>query len=161
MMDLITEPNDPIWRQYVPAAAELDVTDGLVDALDEEAHSPVPNLTHRYPDRVLLLVSAVCASYCRFCTRRRKVGDPEKIPIAQLEPAFRYLEEHAEIRDVSPFGRRPASSSPIADSMSSVVACGPFRISRSYASARASRVTSPSGSRRRCAPSGAIPSACT
>jgi lysine 2,3-aminomutase len=107
MMDLITEPNDPIWRQYVPAAAELDVTDGLVDALDEEAHSPVPNLTHRYPDRVLLLVSAVCASYCRFCTRRRKVGDPEKIPIAQLEPAFRYLEEHAEIRDVVLSGGDP------------------------------------------------------
>src|SRR6266566_4513479 len=60
----------PISRQYVPDLQELDVRDGLVDSLAEDAHSPVPNITHRYPDRALFLVSPVCASYCRFCTRR-------------------------------------------------------------------------------------------
>ena len=107
MVDLIREPGDPIWRQYVPTIQELEVEDGIVDSLAEDAHSPVPNITHRYPDRALFLVSPVCASYCRFCTRRRKVGDPEKIPMAQLESAFRYLEEHSEIRDVIMSGGDP------------------------------------------------------
>ena len=107
MVDLIKEPNDPIWRQYVPTVDELDVVDGIVDSLNEDEDSPVPNITHRYPDRALFLVSPVCASYCRFCTRRRKVGDPEKIPLAQLESAFRYLEEHKEIRDVIMSGGDP------------------------------------------------------
>jgi len=107
MVDLIREPGDPIWLQYVPTVQELEVEDGIVDSLAEDAHSPVPNITHRYPDRALFLVSPVCASYCRFCTRRRKVGDPEKIPMAQLESAFRYLEEHTEIRDVIMSGGDP------------------------------------------------------
>ena len=107
MVDLIESPHDPIWRQYVPTVQELEVRDGLVDSLDEDANSPVPNITHRYPDRALFLVSPVCASYCRFCTRRRKVGDPEKIPMAQLESAFRYLGEHTEIRDVIMSGGDP------------------------------------------------------
>src|SRR5574342_500460 len=107
MVDLIQSPGDPIWRQYVPTVQELEVQDGLVDSLDEDANSPVPNITHRYPDRALFLVSPVCASYCRFCTRRRKVGDPEKIPMSQFESAFRYLEEHAEVRDVILSGGDP------------------------------------------------------
>ncbi len=107
MVELIQSPGDAIWRQYVPDLQELDVQDGLVDSLAEDAHSPVPNLTHRYPDRALLLVSPVCAAYCRFCTRRRKVGDPAKIPIARLEAAFRYLEQHTEIRDVIMSGGDP------------------------------------------------------
>ena len=107
MIDLIKSPGDPIWQQYVPTLQELDVRDGLVDSLEEDANSPVPNITHRYPDRALFLVSPVCASYCRFCTRRRKVGDPQKIPMSQLESAFRYLEEHHEIRDVIMSGGDP------------------------------------------------------
>ena len=107
MVDLIHHPDDPIWRQYVPTVQELEVHDGIVDSLNEDADSPVPNITHRYPDRALFLVSPVCASYCRFCTRRRKVGDPEKIPMSQLESAFRYLEEHQEIRDVIMSGGDP------------------------------------------------------
>src|SRR6266853_17959 len=107
MVDLIKAPGDPIWRQYVPTVQELEVRDGIVDSLDEDANSPVPNITHRYPDRALFLVSPVCASYCRFCTRRRKVGDPEKIPMSQLESAFRYLQEHHEIRDVIMSGGDP------------------------------------------------------
>jgi lysine 2,3-aminomutase len=107
MVDLIKSPGDPIWRQYVPDLQELEVGDGLVDSLAEDANSPVPNVTHRYPDRALFLVSPVCASYCRFCTRRRKVGDPEKISLAELESAFRYFEQHSEIRDVIMSGGDP------------------------------------------------------
>ena len=107
MVDLIKSPDDPIWRQYIPTIQELDVVDGIVDSLSEDRDSPVPNITHRYPDRALFLVSPVCASYCRFCTRRRKVGDPEKIPMSQFESAFQYLEAHREIRDVIMSGGDP------------------------------------------------------
>lgn len=107
MVDLIQSPDDPIWRQYVPTVQELEVVDGMVDSLEEDRDSPVPNITHRYPDRALFLVSPVCASYCRFCTRRRKVGDPEKIPLSQFESAFAYLAEHTEIRDVILSGGDP------------------------------------------------------
>jgi len=86
---------------------ELDIVDGVIDSLDEDADSPVPNITHRYPDRALFLVSPVCASYCRFCTRRRKVGDPEKIPLNQYESAFEYIRQHPEIRDVIMSGGDP------------------------------------------------------
>jgi lysine 2,3-aminomutase len=106
-LDLIKTPGDAMWRQYVPTVEELDVVDGVVDSLAEDADSPVPNITHRYPDRALFLVSPVCASYCRFCTRRRKVGDPEKIPLSQYDSAFAYLTEHTEIRDVILSGGDP------------------------------------------------------
>ena len=106
-LDLIQTPGDAMWRQYVPTVEELDVVDGIVDSLDEDGDSPVPNITHRYPDRALFLVSPVCASYCRFCTRRRKVGDPEKIPLNQYDSALAYLREHTEIRDVIMSGGDP------------------------------------------------------
>src|SRR3989454_10376035 len=106
-VDLIKSRGDPTWRQYVPDLQGLEVHDGLVDSLAEDAHSPVPNITHRYPARALFLVSPVCASYCRFCTRRRKVGDPDKISMRELESAFRYLEEHTEVRDVILSGGDP------------------------------------------------------
>ena len=59
MVDLIKSPDDPMWRQYVPSVEELDVVDGIVDSLNEDADSPVPNITHRYPDRALFLVHAL------------------------------------------------------------------------------------------------------
>ena len=103
----IREVGDPMWNQYVPTTQELDIVDGVIDSLDEDGDSPVPNITHRYPDRALFLVSPVCASYCRFCTRRRKVGDPEKIPLNQYDSAFEYLAAHTEIRDVILSGGDP------------------------------------------------------
>jgi lysine 2,3-aminomutase len=103
----IRAPGDPFWVQYVPTPEENEVIDGVVDSLAEDADSPVPNLTHRYPDRVLFLVSPVCATYCRFCTRRRKVGDPEKIPLNQFDSAFAYLRKHTEVRDVILSGGDP------------------------------------------------------
>ncbi|HEU4988310.1 MAG TPA: KamA family radical SAM protein [Gemmatimonadaceae bacterium] len=107
VLSQLKEVGDPIWNQYVPTVQELDVVDGVIDSLDEDGDSPVPNITHRYPDRVLFLVSPVCASYCRFCTRRRKVGDPEKIPLNQYESAFEYIRNHPEIRDVIMSGGDP------------------------------------------------------
>ena len=106
-LEQIKEVGDPMWQQYVPTVEELDVVDGVIDSLDEDGDSPVPNITHRYPDRALFLVSPVCATYCRFCTRRRKVGDPEKIPLNQYDSAFQYLREHTEIRDVIMSGGDP------------------------------------------------------
>ncbi len=106
-LDLINEPGDAMWNQYIPTMQELDIVDGVIDSLDEDGDSPVPNITHRYPDRVLFLVSPVCASYCRFCTRRRKVGDPEKIPLNQYDSAFAYIAAHPEIRDVILSGGDP------------------------------------------------------
>src|SRR3954470_20825432 len=103
----IKEVGDAMWQQYVPTTQELDIVDGVIDSLDEDGDSPVPNITHRYPDRVLFLVSPVCATYCRFCTRRRKVGDPEKIPLNQYDSAFAYMREHPEIRDVIMSGGDP------------------------------------------------------
>jgi lysine 2,3-aminomutase len=106
-LDQIKAVGDAMWNQYIPTVQELEVTDGVVDSLAEDADSPVPNITHRYPDRALFLVSPVCATYCRFCTRRRKVGDPEKIPLNQFDSAFAYLRSHTEIRDVILSGGDP------------------------------------------------------
>ena len=107
ILRLVRDPEDPIGRQYVPTADENSVGDGIADPLAEDANSPVPNIVHRYPDRALMLVSPVCAAYCRFCTRRRKVGDPEKIPLDQFASAFEYLREHTEVRDVILSGGDP------------------------------------------------------
>ena len=75
LMDPV-DPNCPIRRQVVPTSHELVPFESeMVDSLGEDAHSPVPGLVHRYPDRVLMLVTTQCASYCRFCTRSRLVGD--------------------------------------------------------------------------------------
>jgi lysine 2,3-aminomutase len=106
-LEQIHAVGDAMWNQYVPTVQELDIHDGIIDSLDEDADSPVPNITHRYPDRVLFLVSPVCASYCRFCTRRRKVGDPEKIPLNQNDSAFAYIRAHSEIRDIVMSGGDP------------------------------------------------------
>src|SRR3954463_16033627 len=103
----IKEVGDANWQQFIPSVQELEIVDGVIDSLDEAGDSPVPNITHRYPDRALFLVSPVCASYCRFCTRRRKVGDPEKISLKEYESAFQYLAAHPEIRDVILSGGDP------------------------------------------------------
>src|SRR6476469_9530200 len=77
-LEQIKEVGDRMWNQYIPTVEELNVVDGVIGSLDEDGDSPVPNITHRYPDRALFLVSPVCASYCRLCTRRPTVGDPEQ-----------------------------------------------------------------------------------
>ncbi|MDP2303679.1 MAG: KamA family radical SAM protein [Ignavibacteria bacterium] len=106
-LSLIRYPGDPIWLQCVPDIQELQDLDAEEDPLMEDAMSPVPNITHRYPDRALFLTTSQCGLYCRFCTRKRKVGDSEKISMKGLEAAFNYLEQHNEIRDVILSGGDP------------------------------------------------------
>jgi len=105
---LIKFEKDPIWLQCVPDRLELDDPVGVEDPLHEEVASPVPNLTHRYPDRVLLLVSNRCAMYCRFCTRKRRVGHPTRaITRKQVLDAIEYIRNHTEVRDVILSGGDP------------------------------------------------------
>ena len=106
-LSLIRYPGDPIWLQCVPDKVELEDLDGVEDPLHEDEMSPVPNITHRYPDRCLFLVTSQCGMYCRFCTRKRKVGDSGKISMKELESAFKYLKEHTEIRDIILSGGDP------------------------------------------------------
>lgn len=106
-LSLIRQPGDPIWLQCVPDIKELNDFDANDDPLNEDAMSPVPNITHRYPDRALFLTTSQCGLYCRFCTRKRKVGDQDKISMKGLEAAFNYLEQHTEIRDVILSGGDP------------------------------------------------------
>lgn len=104
---LIRYPGDPIWLQCVPDEKELEDLYAQEDPLHEEDMSPVPNITHRYPDRVLFLTTSQCGLYCRFCTRKRKVGDSSKINLKELESAFKYLEQHTEVNDVILSGGDP------------------------------------------------------
>jgi lysine 2,3-aminomutase len=105
--NLIKSKGDPLYRQVVPDTAELERTNGVADPLDEDRDSPVPSIVHRYPDRLLFLVSHCCASYCRFCTRKRKVGDPSKIHPRYIEDGLDYIRNHPEIRDVIVSGGDP------------------------------------------------------
>jgi len=101
--------NDPVYLQAVPRASELIMNEGdMSDPLSEDKDSPVPFLTHRYPDRVLFHVSNLCSMYCRHCTRKRKVGDKDSIPsFEQLQPAIQYIKENEQIRDVLLSGGDP------------------------------------------------------
>ena len=106
-LGLIRYPGDPIWLQCSPDLKEFENEDLPQDPLNEDINSPVHNITHRYPDRVLLLVTSQCSMYCRFCTRKRKVGDSSKISMKWLQSGVEYIREHKEIRDVVISGGDP------------------------------------------------------
>ena len=112
-LSLFGGPDCPVRRQAVPHADELITTPwDLVDPLAEDEHSPVPILTHRYPDRALLYVTHNCPVYCRHCTRSRKVGDVATAPSpAMFEAAYDYLRRTPAIRDVLVSGGDPLSLS--------------------------------------------------
>ena len=103
-LSLINEgnPECPIRMQSVPTIEELEPGHGdLVDPLAEDVDSPVPGLVHRYPDRVLFLVSGVCSMYCRFCTRRRHILDRSDSQVdAEHDKAIEYIAKRPGIRDV-------------------------------------------------------------
>ncbi len=104
-----TDPNDPIARQFVPDAAELQTTpEENADPIGDHAHSPVEGVVHRYPDRALLKLTPICAVYCRFCFRREMVG-PAGMPLTakQLDAAIAYIANHAEIWEVILTGGDP------------------------------------------------------
>jgi lysine 2,3-aminomutase len=106
-LSLIRYPGDPIWLQCIPDEKELE-DDGLPeDPLNEERDSPVPSITHRYPDRVLFLTTSQCSMYCRFCTRKRKVSDSSKINAKYIQDGINYIAAHKEVRDVILSGGDP------------------------------------------------------
>jgi lysine 2,3-aminomutase len=102
-------PECPIRKQVVPRVEETWTSPyEMADPCGEDSHMPVPGLVHRYPDRVLFLVTDRCASYCRYCTRSRVVsGVGEQELETDYEAAFRYLEQHTEVRDVLLSGGDP------------------------------------------------------
>ncbi|GMQ61016.1 lysine 2,3-aminomutase [Vallitalea sp. AN17-2] len=96
------DENDPIRKQAVPNSLELHTsTVDFIDPLSEDAHSPVPGLVHRYPDRVLFLVTDQCSMYCRHCTRRRFAGHTDKeLPMNRINTAIEYIANTPVVRDV-------------------------------------------------------------
>lgn len=94
--------DDPIRKQAIPVSSELKVSDAdLDDPLHEDGDSPVPGLTHRYPDRALLLITDQCAMYCRHCTRRRFAGQNDGAqPVDRIDKAIEYIRNTPVIRDV-------------------------------------------------------------
>lgn len=95
------------WNQAVPHIDEINITDGIVDPLAEEEFSPVINITHRYRDRVLFLVSNKCAMHCRFCTRKRKIGKDFKVDFKTLGKGVEYIKDNRKITDVLVSGGDP------------------------------------------------------
>ena len=108
------DPNDPVRKQIIPTAAEMvPFTSMMEDSLAEDRHSPVPGLVHRYPDRVLMLVTTQCASYCRYCTRSRIVGDPSAtFSKSEFEMQIEYIKRTPQIRDVLLSGGDPLVLAP-------------------------------------------------
>jgi lysine 2,3-aminomutase len=108
------DPADPIAAQFLPSAAELEAApDDQADPIGDERWSPLPGIVHRYPDRVLLKPILVCPVYCRFCFRREQVGQGEGLlGPAELDRAFGYIEQHAEIWEVIVTGGDPFLLSP-------------------------------------------------
>lgn len=108
LMDPV-DPACPVRQHVVPQAAEVapDIV-GVVDPLDEVGHSPVKNLVHNYPDKVAFCVTSECAIYCRYCLRKRMVGDADfMMRKDELRDGLAYLREHEEIRDVLLTGGDP------------------------------------------------------
>ncbi|MFN7114715.1 MAG: lysine-2,3-aminomutase-like protein [Alphaproteobacteria bacterium] len=107
-------PQDPVARQYLPAAAELvNTPEELDDPIGDDAHSPVKGIVHRYPDRVLLKPVHVCAVYCRFCFRREKVGPgSEALSAEELAAALDYIQSAPNVWEVILTGGDPFVLSP-------------------------------------------------
>ena len=101
--------NDPVFKQCVPNSSELLIgANDMADPLHEDADSPAPGITHRYPDRVLFHISNVCSMYCRHCTRKRKVGDQDFIPNREtIDAGLEYIRNTPQVRDVLLSGGDP------------------------------------------------------
>jgi lysine 2,3-aminomutase len=107
-LELMKKIGSPLWRQALPDIQELENTNGLIDPLDEENLSPVPCLVHKYQDRALFLVCSECAVYCRFCTRKRKVGKADMVVNDDtIAAGLAYLQRNPCITDVLVSGGDP------------------------------------------------------
>jgi lysine 2,3-aminomutase len=113
----LMDPDDihcPVRKQIIPTSREIVPFEAMMeDSLAEDKHSPVPGLVHRYPDRVLMLITTQCASYCRYCTRSRIVGDPgETFSRQEFDAQIAYIERTPQIRDVLLSGGDPLVLAP-------------------------------------------------
>jgi lysine 2,3-aminomutase len=101
--------NDPVFKQAIPDPRECIVSKyDMADPLHEDKDSPAPNITHRYPDRVLFHISNLCSMYCRHCTRKRKVGDHDGIPCQdEIQQGIDYIKKTPQVRDVLLSGGDP------------------------------------------------------
>ncbi len=107
-LKLIQSADDSLGKQAIPSLEEIQDFTCLTDPLGEDSRSPVPNLVHKYPDRALLLVTNQCAMYCRFCTRKRKVGtDRLHVTEETLQAGYDYLRKTPAIREVLISGGDP------------------------------------------------------
>ena len=106
-LSLIQKINGPIWKQVIPDILELSQTSDSYDPLNEENQSPVPDLIHRYPDRVVFLISNACAVYCRFCMRKRKVGNYKKENDKYIESGISYISKNKAVKEVILSGGDP------------------------------------------------------
>lgn len=109
LIDTENTDYDPVFMQSFPSIHELDsCSSEMIDPLHEDHDSPVEGITHRYPDRVLFLVSNICSMYCRHCTRKRKVGDTDNIPNkTQIKKGLAYIRKTKQVRDVLLSGGDP------------------------------------------------------
>lgn len=107
-LSLIKSSDDPLWRQAVPNAVELEVDAALkADPLSEAPQSPVDHLIHRYPDRVVFMISSQCAMYCRHCMRKRRVGKGRAVSRKAIEKGIEYIREQPGIHEVILSGGDP------------------------------------------------------
>ncbi|MHC5156868.1 MAG: lysine 2,3-aminomutase, partial [Planctomycetota bacterium] len=109
LIDIDEMENDPVFKQAFPSPSELMRSRcEMSDPLHEDKDSPAPGITHRYPDRVLFLISNICSMYCRHCTRKRKVGDTDFVPDkATIQEGIEYIRSNTNVRDVLLSGGDP------------------------------------------------------
>jgi lysine 2,3-aminomutase len=129
------DPDDPIARQFIPRPEELLTEPGeSPDPIGDHAHSPVPGIVHRYPDRVLFKLVHVCAVYCRFCFRREMIGPGKENALsdASYRSALDYIRAHPEIWEVILTGGDPLMLSPrrLAEIMADLAAIDRVKIIR-------------------------------
>jgi lysine 2,3-aminomutase len=122
LIDMEDYENDPVYLQAVPSIYETHIVSAdMADPLHEEIDSPVPLITHRYPDRVLFLVTDQCSMYCRHCTRRRFAGQTDKMASADLiDGAIEYIKNTKVVRDVLISGGDPLTLT--ADQLEKIIA---------------------------------------
>jgi len=135
-LSLIQNAGDPLWKQAVPDVMELDDCQHVEDPLAEEPQSPVPAIIHRYPGRVIFLVSNLCAMYCRHCMRKRKVGEQDlhfgKKNSARIAQGIQYIQAHPAINEVILSGGDPLllGTEQLNEILSTLKACKHVRVIR-------------------------------
>lgn len=147
LLSLIGADDDPIGRQVIPSRDEIEDDAVIADPLCEERQSPAPQVIHRYPHRVVLLVSDRCAVHCRFCMRKRRVGGGQ-VPLASLEKGIAYIRGNSRINEVilsggDPLMRSDQTLSRLLDSLKAISHIRLLRIHTRMPSVLPMRITEP------------------